>query len=107
MGVQPLAGRTFLPEEEKYGGPVAAVLSYGYWQKAVGGRADLTATKLIVDGVSCNIVGVMPPTFDYPAETEIWITYNTDPPNTSRTAHNLPVIGRLRQALRSTRQVRT
>ena len=96
MGVQPLAGRTFLPEEEKYGGPVAAVLSYGYWQKALGGRADFTATKLIVDGVNCNIVGVMPPTFDYPAETEIWITYNTDPPNTSRTAHNLPVIGRLR-----------
>ena len=96
MGVLPLAGRAFLPEEEKYGGPVAAVLSYGYWQRVLGGRADFTSLKLNVDGVRCNVVGVMPPNFDYPAETEIWITGNTEPPNTSRTAHNLPVIGRLR-----------
>jgi hypothetical protein len=95
MGVQPLTGRTFLPEEEKYGGPVAALVSYGYWQKMLGRRADFSAAKLNVDGVSCNIVGVMPPGFDYPAGTEVWISYNTDPPNTSRTAHNLPVIGRL------------
>jgi putative ABC transport system permease protein len=95
MGVQPIAGRGFLPEEENYGGPVAAVVSYGYWQRMLGGRADFSKAKLNVDGVNCNIVGVMPPTFDYPADTEIWITNNTDPPNTSRTAHNLPVIGRL------------
>jgi len=49
-----------------------------------------------VDGVACNVVGVMPPGFDYPAETEIWISNNTDPPSASRTAHNLGVIGRLR-----------
>ena len=96
MGVQPFAGRTFLPEEEKYGGPVAVIISYGYWQKMLGGRADFSAVKLNVDGVGCNIVGVMPPTFDYPAGTEVWLTRNTDPPNTSRTAHNDPVIGLLR-----------
>jgi putative ABC transport system permease protein len=96
MGVQPLVGRAFLPEEEKYGGPVAALVSHGYWQKMLGGRADFGAVKLNVDGVSCNIVGVMPPGFDYPAETEVWATRNTEPPNPSRTAHNWPVIGRLR-----------
>ncbi len=79
LGVQPFAGRVFLPEEEKYGGPVAALLSYGYWQRMLAGRADFTA-----------------PGFDYTTDTEIWITPNTDPPNTSRTAHNLPVLGRLR-----------
>ena len=96
MGVQPLHGRVFLPEEEKYGGPVAVILSYGYWQKVLGGRADFSVTRLNVDGVNCNVVGIMPPGFDYPADTEIWITTNTDPPSTSRATHNLPVIGRLR-----------
>ena len=96
MGVQPLAGRTFVPEEEKWGGPVAAIISYGYWQKTLGGRSDFTSAKLNVDGVACNIVGVMPPRFDYPAGTEIWITRNTEPPITSRTAHNNPVLGLLR-----------
>ncbi|MGH9838727.1 MAG: ABC transporter permease [Blastocatellia bacterium] len=96
MGVQPFAGRAFLPEEEKYGGPVAVVVSYGYWQRMLGGRADFGAVKLNVDGANCNVVGVMPPGFDYPAECELWITRNTDPPNLSRTAHNWPVIARLR-----------
>jgi putative ABC transport system permease protein len=96
MGVQPFTGRGFLPEEEKYGGPVAAVVSYSYWQRTLGGRADFSAVKLNVDGVNCNVVGVMPPGFDYPAQNEIWMTRNTDPPNTSRTAHNWPVLGRLR-----------
>ncbi len=57
---------------------------------------DFTAVNLNVDGVACNVVGVMPPTFDYPAQTEIWITRNTEPTITSRTAHNNPVIGLLR-----------
>ena len=96
MGVQPLAGRIFLPEEEKWGGPIATIVSYGYWQTMLGGRSDFTAVNLNVDGVACNVVGVMPPTFDYPAQTEIWITRNTEPPLTSRTAHNNPVIGLLR-----------
>ena len=97
MGVQPIAGRSFLPEEEKFGGPVAAVISYGYWKKALGGRSDFSTVKLNVDGVSTNIVGVMPPSFDYPVETEVWTTRNGEPLNPSRTAHNWPVIGRLRE----------
>jgi putative ABC transport system permease protein len=96
MGVQPFAGRNFLPEEEKYGGPVAVMLSYGFWQKQLGGRADFASVKLNVDGVDCNVVGILPAGFDYPNGAEIWITGNAEPPNPSRTAHNWPVIGRLR-----------
>ncbi|MGH9853868.1 MAG: ABC transporter permease [Blastocatellia bacterium] len=96
MGVQPIAGRVFLPEETKYGGPKAALVSYGFWQRQLGGRADLSAARLNVDGALCNVVGVMPPGFNYPPETEVWVTTGIEPPNTSRTAHNWPVVGRLR-----------
>ena len=96
IGVQPFAGRSFLPEEEKFGGPVAAMLSYGFWQKQLGGRPDFGAVKLNIDGVNCNVVGILPAGFDYPTGTEIWMTGNAEPPNPSRTAHNWPVIGRLR-----------
>ena len=97
MGVPPLLGRSFLPEEDKFGGPVSAIVSYSYWQNSLSGRADLDAMKLNVDGVSCNLVGVMPAAFNYPAQTDVWITMNTEPPNPSRTAHNWPVIGLLRE----------
>ncbi len=96
MGVQPIAGRVFLPEETKYGGPKAALVSYGFWQRQLGGRADLSTARLNVDGALCNVVGVLPPGFNYPSETEVWVTTGIEPPNTSRTAHNWPVIGRLR-----------
>ncbi len=99
MGVQPIIGRNFVAEEEKFGGPVSAVVSYGYWQKILGGNSDLSDAKLNVDGVSTNIVGVMPPEFNYPAETEVWTTRNSEPLNTSRTSHNWPVIGRLRDGV--------
>lgn len=97
MGVPPIVGRSFLREEEQFGGPVAVVVSYGYWQKFLGGRTDFTSIRLNVDGVNSNVVGVMPPSFDYPSGTEIWTTRNTEPLNTSRTAHNCRVIGLLRQ----------
>ena len=97
MGAAPIAGRSFLPEEEKWGGPVAVVVSYGYWQRALGGRLDFANIKLNVDGVDSNVVGVMPPSFNYPAETEIWTTCNTEPPNPNRSAGTWPVIGLLKQ----------
>jgi predicted permease len=99
MGVQPIAGRVFLPEETKYGGPKAALVSYGFWQRQLGGRTDFSAARLNVDGALCNVVGVMPPGFSYPPNTEVWVTTGIEPPNTSRTAHNWPVLGRLRDGV--------
>jgi putative ABC transport system permease protein len=96
FAVQPLIGRTFAPEETKYGGPAAALVSYGYWQRLLGSRTDLENVKPNIDGASCNVVGVMPQGFTFPAETEVWVTRAIEPPNTSRTAHNWTVIGRLR-----------
>jgi putative ABC transport system permease protein len=96
FGAQPIAGRSFLPEETKYKGPTAALVSYGFWQRLLGGRADFSAARLNVDGVSCAVVGVMPPGFNFPPETEVWVTSSIEPPNTSRKARGWPVIGRLR-----------
>ena len=95
LGVQPFAGRTFLPEETKYGGPSAVVVSYSFWQRLLGGRADFDSVRLKIDGASCAVVGVMPPGFSFPGDTEVWVTRGIEPPSTSRTVHNFPVIGRL------------
>jgi len=100
LGVQPIAGRTFLLEETQYPGPAAVLVSYGFWQRMLGGRADFSAVRLNVDGVSCAVVGVMPPSFNFPAETEVWVTRSIEPPNNSRAAHSLAAIGRLRPGVR-------
>ena len=102
MGIPPLLGRSFRPEEDKFGAPVAALVSHGYWQRVFGGRQDLEHLKINVDGVACNVIGVMPRDFNYPADTEIWMSSNSEPQNTSRTAHNLPVIGRIKSGVTHT-----
>ncbi|MEK7830869.1 MAG: ABC transporter permease, partial [Acidobacteriota bacterium] len=97
MGVQPFAGRGFLPEESKQGGNNAvAFVSYAFWQQRLGGRSDFSALKLNIDGPAFTVVGVMPPGFSYPPKAEIWVPREVEPPQVSRTAHNWSVIGRLR-----------
>jgi len=104
FGVPPLAGHTFLPEESKAGGSAVAVVSYGFWQRLLGGKTDFTGTTLNIDNQSFTVAGVMPPEFDFPERTEIWIPIEAFPPSaagaTSRTAHNWWVIGRLRSGVR-------
>ena len=50
LGIQPMLGRNFLPEEDKPGGPPVVLLSYGYWQKHFAGRADVVGQPLTLDG---------------------------------------------------------
>ncbi|MFY9574375.1 MAG: ABC transporter permease [Blastocatellia bacterium] len=95
LGVQPAVGRLFLPEESKAGGQPVAVVSYGFWQRLLAGKADLANTTLNAFDQSFEVVGVMPSGFSFPKDTEVWVPREVFPPQTSRTAHNWSVVGRL------------
>ncbi|HXG65183.1 MAG TPA: ABC transporter permease [Blastocatellia bacterium] len=95
LGVEPFAGRAFLPEESQSGDKAVAVVSYGFWQQLLGGRPDFTEATLRIDDRSYTVVGVMPPGFHYPDGTEVWTPCELLPPQTSRSAHNWSVIARL------------
>jgi ABC-type antimicrobial peptide transport system permease subunit len=96
LGVKPIVGRTFAPEESKAGGAPVAVVSYGFWQRLLGGRLDLTGTSLRVMDQSLNVIGVMPAEFAFPRNTEIWVPREMFPGEISRTAHNWSVVARMR-----------
>lgn len=75
LGVEPLIGRTFRPEEVTDYGPV--VLSYGMWQRLFGGDAAVVGESIISSGNSYEIVGVMPPDFHFPdPSVETWIAWS-------------------------------
>ena len=97
LGVQSAMGRGFAPEEQRYNTPVTAMVSYAYWKQSLGATKDLSAARLKIDAQPAAVVGVMPPGFRFPDNTDIWVPreiYETYP---SRTAHNWQVIGRLRE----------
>jgi predicted permease len=99
LGVKPLLGRTFAPEESKAGGVPVAIVSYGFWQRLLGAKPDLTGTSLRVMDQNLNVIGVMPPEFAFPRTAEIWIPREIFPADISRSAHNWSVVARMRPNL--------
>jgi predicted permease len=64
LGVQPALGRAFLPDEDvPPQGPRVAILSDGFWHRALGGAKDVIGRTVALDGKPFAVVGVMPPRF--------------------------------------------
>ena len=96
IGVKPVLGRTFALEESRFGGPAVAVVSYGFWQRFLGSRSDLSVTTLRLMDQSFNVIGVMPASFDFPRRAEVWVPRELFPAETSRSAHNWSVVAKMR-----------
>ena len=58
LGVRPLLGRNFLPQEEE--GADVAVVTKNFWQKRLGGDANVIGRSITLDGTAHTIVGVLP-----------------------------------------------
>jgi putative ABC transport system permease protein len=67
FGTAPLIGRGFNPDEEAYGGPQAAVISYGLWTRRYGQDPNVISRRLVLGGQGVSIVGVMPREFFAPS----------------------------------------
>jgi predicted permease len=66
LGVEPTAGRTFLPGEDQPASPPVAVLSHGFWLRHFAGAADAVGRRVSINGRHHEIVGVMPQGFAFP-----------------------------------------
>jgi predicted permease len=60
LGVKPLLGRSFRPEEDQVGAGPVALIGDGLWKSKFGSSADVLSKSITVDGTSYRIVGVVP-----------------------------------------------
>ena len=95
LGVRPSVGRGFTPEETGLGGDPAALVSHAYWTTWMGSDPDLSSRTLEIAGNVARIVGVLPPGFDFPEGTDLWVPLEREEQTESRTAHNYRVVARL------------
>src|SRR6201994_172745 len=66
---QPAAlGRTFVPDEDRPGRNATAILSYGTWARRFGSDPRLLGKKIVLNGLSYEVVGIMPRSFSLPRE---------------------------------------
>ena len=97
LGVQPVRGRNFAPEETTKGRDHVALITYGLWQRQFGGGDDAMGKSLRLDNVDYQIIGILPHDFQFEAPVDLWIPLTTtDPGLQVRNSHFLRVIGRLR-----------
>ncbi len=97
IGVKPVLGRSFAPEEEQEGRARVAIISEGLWQRRFNLDAGVIGKTLLLDGQSHTIVGVAPNAGRLPDETEVWRPLAFDKPNMKvRRFHFLRAFGRLK-----------
>jgi putative ABC transport system permease protein len=65
LGVRPVLGRGFLPEEDTGNGTHVALLSYGFWQRRFGSDPGIVGQSINMNGHPFTVVGVLPKSF-YP-----------------------------------------
>ncbi len=72
LGVNASIGRTFTAREGVPNGPNVAILSDGLWKRAYGSRS-LSGLTITLNKKRYDVVGVMPPAFTFPEESDVWI----------------------------------
>ncbi|MGH9663156.1 MAG: ABC transporter permease, partial [Bryobacteraceae bacterium] len=101
LGVEPVLGRGFRPEEDTLGAPPAAMIAAGLWRRRFGGDPLVTGKVVTLDSRPYTIVGVLPPGFQFPFPgVDVWVTRPSDfsaiPPQLRRITSILVGIARLR-----------
>jgi predicted permease len=113
LGIKPVMGHTFVrADEDAGGGPggLKVVVSHDFWQKHLGSDPNVLGRTIELDRQTYNVVGVMPPGFQYPIRgdaIDFYVTIALDavttdgnkPMTQERGSHSLEAVARLKPGL--------
>ena len=94
LGIKPILGRDFLPEEDRNATGKVVLLKYEFWQRRFGGQADVIGKIVQLDNTPFTIVGVLPRTAVFPGAADLWMPLGPHFPNEH--LHFLSGVGRLK-----------
>jgi putative ABC transport system permease protein len=79
FGIQPLLGRTFLPDDDTLGAPPVLLLSYEYWKNNFGSDPGIVGKTFEMNDKVHTVVGVLPPVPQYPNENDVYMSTSACP----------------------------
>lgn len=98
LGVAPVQGRDFVPEEEQAGNNRVALISQSLWSRRFGADSSIIGQPVLLDGQNYTVLGIIPDMSAMPAQAHIWTPITFDQPEMKvRRFHFLRPIGRLKQ----------
>jgi predicted permease len=95
MGIAPVEGRGFSPGEDRYGAEPVVVIGHDLWKRRYGADRSVLGRPILLDGKENVVVGIAPPGFRYPRQTEVWRPLGWDPTQHNRGARFFGVVARL------------
>jgi len=96
LGIKPIAGRNFLPEEDRPGGAPATLISNAFWQRRFNSDPSAIGRTLTVDGIPRTIVGVVPHALGEMVSADLWLPTAIDPNSADRKNHNYGIVALLK-----------
>jgi putative ABC transport system permease protein len=101
LGVPPARGRTLSVSEDRAGGPAVVIISDALWQRRFGARPDVIGQTMLLDGVSHEVIGVMPRGFENVTapDAEVWTALQYDLAQGRAWGRHLTTLGRLRDGV--------
>ena len=97
LGVKPVLGRAFFPNEDQPGAPNIALISHQLWETRFGGDQSIVGRTLALDGKDYTLAGVLPVNFRLAPWADIWFPVGMMDPNELKTRvhHPFGVVARL------------
>ncbi|HXI38928.1 MAG TPA: ABC transporter permease, partial [Bryobacteraceae bacterium] len=100
IGMKPIVGRTFLPEEDRADGPRVVLLSRGLWVRRYGANSQVVGKTILLSGEKYSVIGVLPQTFNFPDPVDVWLPMAFSAQQwRRRESHFLEVVARLRDGV--------
>ncbi len=95
MGIQPILGRLFSPEEDKPGAAAnVALISHELWRRQFGASEDILGQEVSLSESPYTVIGVLPPRFQYPYGAQVWVPLGAVDTDEDR-GHYLHMVARL------------
>jgi putative ABC transport system permease protein len=102
LGVNAVAGRTFLAEEDRAGGAPVVLLSYGLWQRRFGGSREIIGKPITLDSQPYTVIGILPGRFELLQPADVFLPFTPwakTLPDDRNWHPGIIVIGRLKEGV--------
>jgi predicted permease len=99
LGVQPILGRQFRPEEDQLNAPPVVLVGYDVWQNHFGGDRSVVGKTATINGKQATIIGVMPKGWRFPEICDLWMPLQLNEKDSPRGNFFLDCIGKLKKGV--------
>src|SRR5450631_1003441 len=99
LGVQPILGRQFRPEEDQLNAAPVALIGYDIWQNHFAGDRAVVGKTIPINGKQVTIVGVMPKGWRFPEVCDLWMPLQVDEKDHPRGNFFLDCIGKVKKGV--------